>query len=118
MDREILTEAVLDIAQRRKRSLGLRKHAHRLKRGKELRKGRFADSGRLQKRSERAALRFIKKKFGGKQGQRYKELSPGAKAQIDRLIQDKKAPLKAIARRLLPGVRRGERDRLQRVRSK
>lgn len=112
------TMAVLDLPARIALKLRIKKHAHRLKRGKQIRRTRIADEKRLGKRAQRAALRFIKAKFAGKQGKNYKNLTPAAKVQVDRIIAGKKAPLKAIARRMLPKTRAADRERVGSVRGK
>ena len=110
-DESYLVE-VLDIKQRRELGLRARRIKHRLQRGRVLRKKRLADDKRLTKRAERSALRFIRAKFAGKRGKDYKRLTPSSKIQVDRIIAGKKAPLKNIAKRLLPAIRKAERKRV------
>lgn len=115
MTQEIVEE--LSLTQRIKRGHAMRKIKHKLKRGRDIRKKRMATGPRLQKRAERAALSFIKKKFAGKRGENYRELSPSAKMQVDKIVSGKKGPLKNIARRMLPDIRKKERDRLKSARA-
>ena len=110
----LLDEAVLSIAQRRKRAMAFRRARARIKRGRMIAKRKFAPKAKLEKRARRAAIKLIRRRVAGKKGLNYANLSPGEKMSVDRLVQRRQGAIKTIAKRLLPKVRTAERERLQR----
>ena len=112
-DQGLLDEAVLSIAQRRKRAMTFRRARVRINRGRMIAKRKFAPKEKLEKRARRAAIRLIRRRVAGKKGLNYANLSPGEKMSVDRLVQRRQGALKSIAKRLLPKVRSAERDRLK-----
>jgi len=107
----------LNISQRMAIGRRMKRLAPRMKRQREIRKKRMADKPRLEKRSRKAAIKLLRKRFAGKQGQNYASLSPGAKMSVDRIIQKKMAMVGKISKRLLPKIRKAEMERLKKARS-
>ncbi len=103
------TNEVLSMAQRRKRGMMLRRIKAKLKRTRELARRRFATQGKLKIRARRAALKFLKKRFGG--GKAYKSLSVGQKIAVDKKVSKMKGAVSKISMRLLPMVRKAEIER-------
>jgi hypothetical protein len=116
-DLEHIEEAPLSIQARLKRARAMRRLAPRMKRKKEIQAKRMADPKRLAKRSRRAAIKILRKRYAGAAGKRYASLSPTAKISVDRLIANKMSMIKRIATRLGPKVRKAEMARLQRSRT-
>lgn len=106
-------EEVLTLAQRRKKAMTLRRLKARIIRGRKIAQRKMATKEKLQKRSRRQAIKFIRKRIAGKKGANYANLSPGEKAQIDRLVAKRKSAIGKIATRLMPKVRQAERERLK-----
>jgi len=110
-------EAVLTIAQRRKRAINLKRREPRIQRQKILALKRFASEKALRRRSRNLARELARVRFAGKRGAAYKDLSPSDKIAIDRQLQGKDKLIKALANRLYQRVRKREMARISRVRS-
>lgn len=114
---EGLNEAVLNLQQRMKRKIIMRKYKAKLQRMRELAKRRMAPKEKLEVRAQRMARDVARKKFAGQRGVEYHQLAPSDKIAVDKLIDKKGALIKRIAARLFPVVRRKELQRLQSFRS-
>tara|TARA_B100000519_G_scaffold26146_1_gene18368 strand:- start:975 stop:4088 length:3114 start_codon:yes stop_codon:yes gene_type:complete len=106
----------LTIAQRMKIGRRMKRLAPRMARMRKIRSKRMADPKRLEGRARKAAIKILRKRFAGKQGQNYAKLSPGSKMSVDRIIQKKAGVIPTLARRLLPKMRKREMERLKRAR--
>ena len=107
----------LTIAQRRKKAMVMRRYKGKIKRSREIAKKRLASPEKLKKRSRRHAIDIVRKKFASKRGENYRNLSPGDKIAIDRIVQKKAAIVNRIAKRLLPKEKKAELIRLRQARS-
>ena len=107
----------LTIQQRMKIGRRMKRLAPRMARMRKIRSKRMADPARLERRARKAAIKILRKRFAGKQGQNYAKLSPGSKMSVDRIVQKKASVIPALARRLLPKMRKAEMERLKRARS-
>jgi len=112
-----LEEAVLTLAQRRKRALNLKRREPRVQRQKMIALKRFASEKALRRRSRNLARELVRVRFAGKRGGAYRTLSPSDKMAVDRQIQGKERLIKALAGRLYQRVRKREMMRISRVRS-
>jgi len=112
-----LEEAVLTLAQRRKRAINLRRREPRIQRQKILALKRFASEKVLRRRSQNLARELARARFAGKRGSSYRTLSPSDKIAVDRQIQGKERLIKALAARLYQRVRKREMIRISKVRS-
>ena len=110
-DMEPLDEArVLTRQQRRKLGLRMKKNRHKMKLGRERAKRRMASREVLQKRAKKAARNILKTKFA--KNRRYAELSDGEKEMVDKRIQKvSKQRLASLERKLLPKIKKAERER-------
>jgi hypothetical protein len=106
-----LTE-VLSFQQRRNRSLIMRKFRNKINSARKRLKLKAASTDMLNHRARQAAIKILRRKLAGKQGQNYANLNPSEKMVIDKKIEKKKAAIKKIAARLLPTVRRADLQRL------
>ena len=94
----------------------MKRLAPRMARMRKIRSKRMADPKRLERRARKAAIKILRKRFAGKQGQNYAKLSPGSKMSVDRIVQKKASVIPTLARRLLPKMRKAEMERLKRAR--
>lgn len=108
-----LDEAVLSVAQRRKKALAAKRYKSRLSFARKRQSKRMASTKRIAKRSARAAIRLMRRRLAGKKGLNYSKLSAGEKSAIDKRVQARKGVLKKLAKRLAPKVRRAEISRLR-----
>jgi hypothetical protein len=113
---ELSERKPLTVAQRIAIGRRMKRLAPRIKMARKRLAKRMADSNRLMRRSRKAALKIIRKRFAGKQGQNYANLSPSAKMGVDRIIQKKLPLIGKLAKRLMPRVRKAEIERLKRAR--
>ena len=105
-------EAVMDIKQRIKRKLIMRRHRPKLKRMKKLYAKRKVPTKNLVQRARKAAIRKVRVKTTGKRGANYNKLSAGAKMMVDKTVAGKQRQVNVIAKRLLPKHRKAEIQRL------
>jgi hypothetical protein len=104
------TEAsVLNVGQRRKRGMQLRRRKSRIKFQRARIMRRFADKGRIQKRAQRGARNMFKKRFAG--GKSYSSLSPAQKITVDRRTSKFTKAISRVSKRLVPKLRRKEMQR-------
>lgn len=114
---DLLNEAVLNLQQRQKRKIIMRKYKAKLIRARKIAAGRMANKQKLMVRAQKMARDVARMKFAGERGVKYHELGPSDKIAVDKLIDKKGALIKRIASRLLPIVQRKEVQRLQSFRS-
>ena len=107
----------LSISQRMAIGRRMKRLAPRMARMRKVKAKRLADKSTLEKRSRKAAINILRKKFAGKQGQNYASLNPGAKMTVDKIIQKKMAMVGRISKKLLPKIRKKEMERLKRART-
>ena len=113
---QTLIERVVNIMQRRKRSLQMKRRKPRIVRARNIKRNRLATKEQLMRRAMRMAKTMLRKRAGGARGANYSKLSPAQKMNIDRQVEPRAKNLKAMATRLLPRVRSGEMKRLNAVR--
>lgn len=113
-DSEHLNEAVLTVAQRKRRAMQMRRNKARRDTARRRLANRMATLDRLKIRARRKAIRIIRRKVAGKKGEQYNDLSSAERMMIDQRVQKRKNSIERIAKRLLPLVRRDEMKRLQR----
>lgn len=107
-----LDETVLNIQQRQKRGLIMRRYKAKIERAKELSQKRMADDKKIKKRAYAQARQIVRKRVAGKRGAEYEKLGPSEKMAIDRAIDKKAAAIKKLAIRLIPKVKQAEQQRL------
>jgi len=98
--------------QRIKRGRQMRRMRVKMKRGREKAKRRRANIDVLKRRSRKAARNIIKKRLAG--NKRYADMEPAEKERIDKRIEKiSKQRIDNLAIKLLPSVKKKERERLQ-----
>jgi hypothetical protein len=108
-----LDEAVLNIAQRRKRGLIMRKYRTKIAAARNRAKRKMASTDALTTRARKAAIKAVRTKIAGTKGSNYANLSPSEKMMIDKRVATRQKSIERIARKLMPKVRQAERDRLR-----
>lgn len=112
-----VTEAVLTLAQRRKRALALKKRQSRIQLQRQLALKRFASDLSLKRRSRNVAREILRARIAGQKGVSYKKLSPAEKIMVDKMIQGREKTLTTLTKRVSQRVRRSEAERVTRVRA-
>jgi nicotinic acid mononucleotide adenylyltransferase len=110
---EFLSEVPLTLMQRRKRAISFRKAKAKIMRGRKIAQRRMAPTEKLRKRARKKAIQLIRTKVAGQKGAQYNSLTPAEKIQIDKRVEQRKGSIAKIAQRLLPKVRKAERERLK-----
>ena len=108
----------LTLQQRQKKRIQMRRLAPIIARKRKISLRKKANRGQLIKRSRKAAIMLLKKKVAGKKGANYKNLKPGEKIAIDRLVAKKMGMVGKIAKRLLPKVTKREIERFKNLNKK
>jgi hypothetical protein len=109
---------VLTLASRRKKAISVRKHKAKLTVARARQRRKMADRGKIKKRSQRAAIRVIRKRIAGKKAGKYNKLSGAEKSAIDKRVRMRSGLVKKLATRLMPAVRRKEITRFKNKRTK
>ena len=109
----LLNEAVLNLAQRRRRGLIMRRFKTKIAAARNRAKRKMAGTDALEIRARKAAINSIRKKVAGTKGADYANLSPSEKMMIDKRVAQRHAIIGRIAQKLMPKVRKAERERLQ-----
>lgn len=107
MEKEL--EEVLDIQTRMKMKAAMRKNKAKIAMGQRRAKRKMADLSRLKKRAQRQARNSILDKI--LKGKDKSELSYGARAAAEKLVNKRAALIQRLARKLLPKVRQADRDK-------
>ena len=108
----------LTLQQRQKKRIQMRRLAPIIARKRKIALRKKANRGQLIKRSRKAAIMLLKKKVAGKKGANYKNLKPGEKIAIDRLVAKSMGQVGKIAKRLLPKVTKREIERFKNLNKK
>ena len=115
---EVINERVMNLMQRRRAALKMRRMKFRIARARKIKKKRMATLDMLTRRARRQARNFIRKRIAGKQGEKYVDLSPSQKIAIDKRMQKKLPFINKMAKRLLPKVKQAELVRLRAARNR
>lgn len=107
---------VLNMQQRRARKMMMRRIKSKIARGRRIARKRMAKPEKIKSRAQKAAKQLIRKKVAGKRAEKYNELPVSAKIQIDKQVEKRKGMISKIAKRMIPKVRKAERERLAKAR--
>ena len=113
---DLMFEAVLSVAARRKRAMSFKKAKSKIMRGRKIAAKKMASPEKLKLRSRKKAIEVIRKKVAGAKGTDYKNLSPSEKMSIDKKVEKKKGLIAKIAKKQFQGVKKAEKERLAKVR--
>ena len=108
---------VLTVAQRRARGRLMKRLGKRIAIARKRKMRKVAGADQLQKRSMKAAKNVLRKKIAGKRGESYAELSPQQKIMIDKMVQKRAGAIPKIAKKLLPKIKKAEKERIKSLRA-
>ena len=111
-----MDEKKLSRIARRKLSQAARRTSNKRATKKKLFAKRMKSPAKLKKSAEKAAKNLIVKKMTG--GKSYSNLSVGQKELIDKKLSNKKGVVAKIARKMLPIVKKKEKERVKKIRAK
>ena len=114
----LLVVEVLNRQQRRQRGITMRRYKTKIANARKRSMRKAADSTKLEKRARKAAINVVRKKVAQKRGENYSSLDPAQKMLIDKKVAKRKNVIDRIAKKMLPQVRRKERERLSSMRNK
>ena len=106
----------LSISQRRAVGRRMKRMKNRIARGKKIKQRRMADRTQLQKRASLMARNILTKKLSG--GKQKADLNVAQKIAVAKKLEGKKNAIRTLVRKLMPRVKKAERERLNRFRSK
>jgi len=107
---------VLNMSQRRKIGMRMKRLAKKIARTKARKKKRMKDSKSLQVKAQKQARGILFKKMSG--GKSSSQLAIGARIAIGKKLDKKKGAIAKLAKRLLPKVKKAEVERLAAFRQK
>jgi len=110
-----LDEKTLSRAARRKLSIAAKRTAKKKAKKRALMKKRPKSPKKIKAAAEKAAKNLLVKKITG--GQSYANLSFSQKQQVDKKIDAKKGLISRVARKMMPIIKKKDRERLKKVRS-
>lgn len=106
----------LSIAQRYEKRKNFIKNKAKIRRGREIKRRRFAKPEALKKRTALLARNIFARKITG--GKNRNQLHYAQRGAVDKVLDKRRSAILKLAKRLLPGVRKKEVERLIKVRSK
>jgi len=109
-------EEALTTAQRLKRGRIMKQKAKIIQRKREISLRKRATPEKLQKRAMKKAREILRSKIAA--GKSKDDTGFAQRQQIEKMLDKKKAKIKAIAKKLLPAVKKGENERLKQMRGK
>jgi len=109
---------VLTVAGRRKKAIAARRYKARLKVARRRVARRLAQTGRIKKRTARAAIRVMRNRLAGSRGKSYSKLSPIEKSSIDKRVRQRSNIVQKLATRIMPVTRRKEFARFKSFRTR
>lgn len=116
-DMKSISERVVDMQQRRKLSVQMKRLSSRLERARSIARMRPASSKQLERRAYKAAKQGIRKRFAGQRGAEYQDLSASGKYAVDTLVDPKIKTIRMIVQKILPRVRQSDSRRLHAART-
>ena len=114
---QTIIERVVNLLQRRKRAISMKRRMPKMAMKRKILKSRMASNDKLRQRAMRMAKQMIRKKIAGIRGVGYSGLGTSEKINIDTRLKGREASIQALARRIMPMVKRGEIKRLSAVQS-
>ena len=112
---QTLIERTVNLIQRRKRAMALRRRMPKMKMKRKILRIRLASNEKLKQRAMRMAKQNLRRRIAGARGVKYNSLSAAEKINIDNRLKGREAQIRNMARRMMPTVRKGEQKRLYAV---
>ena len=107
----IQQDEAMTLATRMKMKAAFRKNKAKILRGRKKAAKKKASMDKLQGRAQKQARNILLKKI--LQGKDKGQLSFAARADVEKKLAKKKAAIKRIAKKLLPGVKKADREKLK-----
>jgi len=109
-------DEAMTLATRQKMKAAFRKNKAKILRARKKSAKKLASMDKLKGRAEKQARNLLLKKI--LQGKDKSELSFAARADVEKKLAKKKAAIKKIAKKLLPSIKKADRDKLKKNASK
>ena len=113
LEAEGLMVEALNLQQRQKRAMIMRRWEGKIQRAKQIAQKKLAPANIIKKRAFQMARQRVRMRVAGKRGAEYATLGPTEKEAIDRQVDKRVKLIKKIASRLIPRVKAAEQRRLQ-----
>jgi len=113
LEAEGLMVEALNIQQRQKRAMIIRRWEGKIQRAKKIAQRKMAPPQIIKKRAFQLARQRVRMRVAGRRGAEYATLGPTEKEAIDRQVDKRVKLIKKIAQRLIPRVKAAEQRRLQ-----
>ena len=107
----------LDVAQRKRRAMVFKRIKFKIQAAKKRNQSKLASDDKIKIRARKGAINIIRKKVAGNRGENYKNLSTGEKVAVDKLVAQKRSMIAKLSNRLVPVMRKKEKERLQKFKS-
>ena len=104
-------DEAMTMATRMKMKQAFRKNKAKIMRGRKKAAKKIASMDKLQGRAQKQARNILLQKI--LQGKDKGQLSFAARADVEKKLAKKKAAIKRIAKKLLPGVKKADREKLK-----
>jgi hypothetical protein len=104
-------DEALTQAQRQKMKIAMRKNKAKIRLGQKKARKKLASKETLQKRAEKQARNILVKKITKDKDKG--DMSYAARANIEKQLDKKKGAIKRIAKKLLPKVKKADREKLK-----
>ena len=109
-------DEAMTLATRMKMKAAFRKNKAKILRGRKKAAKKLASMDKLQGRAEKQARNILLKKI--LQGKDKSDLSFAARQSIEKKLEKKRGAIKRIAKKLLPSVKKADREKLKKNSSK
>ena len=109
-------DEAMTLATRMKMKAAFRKNKAKILRGRKKAAKKLASMDKLQARAEKQARNILLKKI--LQGKDKSDLSFAARQSIEKKLEKKRGAIKRIAKKLLPSVKKADREKLKKNSSK
>ena len=111
INEEMTLDEVMDMAQRRKRAIVMKKHGKKIARARARSMKKKAGKEKLKGRAEKQVKKALKDKFA--KGKNYADLSISQKQAIEKKIKKiSSAKIKNLVKKKLPAVKQAEKERM------
>ena len=114
-DIDVVDEA-LTVQQRNKRAQIMRRNAKKIAKKRKIKERRMKSPEELKTKARKAARLLIFKKLA--KGRTPSEVSQGERMSIEKKVDKKKAVIGKLVKKMLPKMKKAEKERVERVRGK
>lgn len=112
-----INERVVNVQQRRKRAIQMRRLGTRLTRARNIARQRMASPAQIERRAYKAAKQNIRRRVAGARGVEYQNLSTTGKYAVDVIVDPRVKNIRNLVKRIVPRIRQSEVNRLAAVKT-